>query len=48
MGRSEEFDRDGDPDVTKTIVKTAPLGLLPIFYIVLAFVIIGFVVWWMS
>lgn len=48
MGRSKEFDRDGDPDVTKTVIKTAPLGLLPILLIVLAFVIIGVVVWGMS
>lgn len=48
MGKSEEFDRDGDPDVTKTIVKSAPLGLLPILYIVLAVVIIALVVWSLS
>lgn len=48
MAKSKEFDRGGDPDVTKTIIKSAPLGFLPILYIVLAFVIIlAMVIFWL-
>lgn len=29
MGKSSEFDRDGDPSVKKVVTRTGPLGLVP-------------------
>jgi len=47
MGRSEEFDRDGDPSVKKVVTESGPLGLLPVFWIVIAvLIIIGAIFWW--
>ena len=47
MGKSEEFDREGDADVKKVVTKTATLGLLPIMYLAVAILmIIGIVLWW--
>lgn len=50
MGKSTQFNRDGDPDVKQVATKTGPLGLVPIMYIVfliLAIIVIGFL-WWRS
>jgi hypothetical protein len=47
MGKSKEFNREGDADVEKVVTRTGPLGLVPIFYIVVAIlIIIGVVLWW--
>lgn len=48
MGRSEEFDRDGDADVKKVITKTAPLGYLPLLYLAMSllFIIAVLFLWW--
>ena len=47
MGKSKEFDRDGDADVKKVVTRTGPLGLVPILYILVSlFVLIGMVLWW--
>jgi len=47
MGKSREFDRDGDPDVKKVVTETGPLGMVPILYIIVAaLVLIGMVLWW--
>jgi hypothetical protein len=49
MGRSEEFDRDGnDNGVEKVVTKTGPLGLLAVFYIAAALLMILVVLflWW--
>jgi hypothetical protein len=48
MGRSEEFDRDGDPSVKKVVSESGPLGLVPVFYIVVAvLIIIAAFFWWL-
>ena len=50
MGKSTQFDRDGDPDMKKVATRTGPLGLVPIMYIVfliLVIMIVGFL-WWRS
>lgn len=47
MGRSSEFDRDGDPSPKKVVTGTGPLGLLPVMIILVALmVIIVLVFWW--
>lgn len=47
MGKSTEFDRDGDPSVEKVVTKTGPLGLLPILYLGMSLlIIIAVLVWW--
>jgi hypothetical protein len=48
MGRSEEFDRDGDGDVKKVVTKTAPLGYLPLLYLgmSLLFILAVLFLWW--
>ena len=49
MGKSEEFDRDGDASVEKVVTRTGPLGLVPILYILVAIlVLVGMVLWWRS
>lgn len=49
MGKSKEFDRDGERDVKKVVTRTGPLGLLPIMYLVVSLLIIFLVVlWWRS
>ena len=47
MPESKEFNREGEADVKEVVTKTAPLGLLPVMYIVVAILIIlGVVLWW--
>lgn len=48
MGKSKEFDRDGDADVEKVVSpKTGPMGLLPILYIgASVLIIIAVAIWW--
>ncbi|HKG46037.1 MAG TPA: hypothetical protein VKB02_04885 [Pyrinomonadaceae bacterium] len=49
MGKSEEFDRDGDPSVKKVVSRTGPLGLVPILYILVSIlVLVMMVLWWRS
>jgi hypothetical protein len=49
MGKSKEFNRDGDPSAKKVVTGTGPLGLVPILYIIVsALVLIGLVLWWRS
>jgi hypothetical protein len=49
MGKSSEFDRDGDADVKKVVTRTRPLGLVPILYILVSIlVLVGMVLWWRS
>lgn len=50
MGRSEEFNRDGDADVKKVVGKTAPLGYLPLLYLAMSliFIIAVLFLWWRS
>jgi len=49
MGKSEEFDRDGDPSVKKVVTRTGPLGLVPILYILVSIlVLVMMVLWWRS
>jgi hypothetical protein len=49
MGKSEEFDRDGDASVEKVVTRTGPLGLVPILYILVSIlVLVGMVLWWRS
>jgi hypothetical protein len=48
MARSNEFDRDGDPD-PKKVVKAGPLGIVPILYISASILmIIAVLIWWAS
>ena len=47
MGKSREFNRDGDTSVKKVVTRTGPLGLVPILYILVAIlVLVGMVLWW--
>jgi hypothetical protein len=48
MGRSEEFNRDGDADARKVVTKSGPLGYLPILYLVMSliFIIVVLFLWW--
>jgi hypothetical protein len=49
MGRSQEFDRDGDDKgVEKVVTKTGPLGLVTVLYIAVALLMILGVLflWW--
>jgi hypothetical protein len=49
MGRSEQFDRDGsDPGVDTVVTKTGPLGLVTVFYLAVAVLLILAVLflWW--
>ena len=47
MGKSKEFNRDGDSDVEKTVTRTGPLGILPILLIgVSILMIIAVFLWW--
>lgn len=49
MGKSKEFNRDGDPDVEKMVTRTGPLGMLPIFIIAASILmIIAVFFWWRS
>ena len=50
MGRSEEFNRDGDADARKVLTKSGPLGYLPIMYLAMAliFIIAVLFLWWRS
>lgn len=50
MGKSTQFDRDGDADVKKVVTKTGPLGYLPILYLAasLLFIIVVLFLWWRS
>lgn len=49
MGKSREFDRDGEADPKKVITKTGPLGLVPIMYIVVSILfIVAAILWWRS
>jgi hypothetical protein len=36
MGRSEEFNRDGEADVKKVVTKSGPLGYLPLLYLLMS------------
>jgi len=48
MGRSEEFNRDGEADVEK-VVKSVPVGLLPLMVLIVSvLIIIAGVIWWLS
>lgn len=47
MPKSKEFDRGGDTDVKDVVTKSGPLGMLPIFYIVLSIlIVIALALWW--
>ena len=47
MGKSKEFNRDGEPEVKKVVTRTGPLGLVPIMYLIVSLLIIlAFVFWW--
>lgn len=49
MGRSKQFNRDGDDQsVEKVVTKTGPLGLVMVFYIAAALLMILGVLflWW--
>ena len=49
MGRSEEFDRDGDDrGVEKVVTKTGPLGLVTILLIgaALLMILVVLFLWW--
>jgi hypothetical protein len=49
MGKSKEFNREGDADVKKVVTRTGPLGMIPVFYIVVSLlIIIAMLVWWAS
>ena len=50
MGRSKEFNRDGDGDVKKVVTRTGPLGYLPLLYLgmSLLFIVIVLFLWWRS
>lgn len=47
MGKSEEFNRDGEHDGKKVVTRTGPLGLVTIMYLILSLIfIIAFILWW--
>ncbi|HKR12439.1 MAG TPA: hypothetical protein VJT15_10300 [Pyrinomonadaceae bacterium] len=47
MGRSSQFNRDGDADLKKVVTSTGPLGLVPIMYFIatIVFLIMAIVFW---
>ncbi len=48
MGKSKEFNRDDDANVEK-VVRTVPVGLLPLMVlIVAALIIVAGLIWWIS
>lgn len=49
MGKSTQFDRDGEADPKKVVTRTGPLGLVPIMYIIASIVfLIMALLWWRS
>ena len=50
MGRSKQFNRDGDPDVKKVVTQSGPLGYVSILYLAMAliFIIVVMFLWWRS
>jgi hypothetical protein len=49
MGKSKEFNREGDADVKKVVTRTGPLGMIPVFYIALSLlIVIAVLFWWIS
>ena len=49
MGRSSEFNRDGEADPKKVVKAAGPLGLLPILFISASLLmIIAVLIWWAS
>jgi hypothetical protein len=49
MGKSTEFNRDGDPSVKNVITKSGPLGLLPILLGGMSLlIVIAAIFWWAS
>lgn len=49
MGRSQEFDRDGEADPKEVVKAAGPLGIVPILYIAASLVIIiAVLIWWAS
>lgn len=50
MGKSEEFNRDGEADLNKVVTKTGPLGYLPLLYLAtsLLFILAVLFLWWRS
>lgn len=50
MGRSKEFNRDGNADVKNVVSKSGPLGYLPLLYLAMSliFIIAVLFLWWRS
>jgi hypothetical protein len=49
MGKSKEFNRDGEQDPKKIVTRTGPLGLVPIMYLIVSLLfIIAFIIWYRS
>ena len=49
MGRSKQFDRDGDDKgVEKVVTKTGPLGLVTVLYVgaALLMILVVLFLWW--
>jgi hypothetical protein len=46
--KSEEFERDQNPDVKEVVTRTGPLGYLPLLYAIAAvvFIIAIAILWW--